>query len=70
VLNDKKTLADKLLAMEQGEAQRFNEKLFSEREKIRVLEHSYDTLRNGTEGGQSARGSPREGSGRPAPRGG
>lgn len=48
-LTDKNVLADKLLAMEQNETQRFNEKLFSEREKIRVLEHNYDTLRANTE---------------------
>jgi centrosomal protein CEP290 len=46
-LGDKKTIADKLMAMEQNEAQRFNEKLFAEREKIRVLEHTLDTLRQG-----------------------
>ena len=48
-LHDKKILADKLMAMEQNEAQRFSEKLFSEREKIRILEHNYDTLRTNTE---------------------
>ena len=45
---DKAHLADRITTMEAEEQVRFNDKLMAEREKIRKLEHQYDTLRTST----------------------
>ena len=47
-LHDKAHLADRITTMEAEEQVRFNDKLMAEREKIRKLEHQYDTLRTST----------------------